>query len=147
MCYADTIPVKFIVHLPMEVAMKQKILVVDDSEIVLDMAREALEEGNFDVVTALSAREADSYIFGRERPDLIIMDVMLPVLDGDKKTRMLKDNENTRDIPVLLLSSKPENELRLLVKESGAEGFIRKPFGHQQLVEKVRATIHANPGL
>lgn len=126
--------------------MNKRILVVDDSEIVLAMAREALEEGGFDVVTALSAKEADFYIFREDRPGLIIMDVMLPVLDGDKKTKMLKDNENTRNIPILLLSSKPEIELRHLVKESGADGFIRKPFGHRQLVEKVQEAMRAKSG-
>ncbi|KAF0215927.1 MAG: response regulator [Geobacteraceae bacterium] len=120
---------------------KRKILVVDDSEIVLAMAREALEGGGFEVVTALSAKEADIYIFGQDKPDLIILDVMLPMLDGDKKAKMLKENELTKDIPILLLSSKPEEELRYLVKESGADGFVRKPFTDQQMVKKAEDTI------
>ncbi|MCM2358689.1 MAG: response regulator [Geobacteraceae bacterium] len=122
--------------------MKQKkILVVDDSEIVLAMACDALKEAGFEVVTALSAMEADSCIFSGDRPDLIILDVMLPMLDGDKKAKMLKDNELTRDIPILLLSSKPENELSRLVRESGADGFIRKPFTPQLMVSRVEETI------
>ena len=64
-----------------------------------------------------------------------MLDVMLPILDGDKKAKMLKDNPLTRDIPILLLSSKPEEELRWLVTESGADGYVEKPFGHRQLVE------------
>lgn len=122
--------------------MKQKkILVVDDSEIVLAMASDALKEVGFEVVTALSAMEADRCIFSGDRPDLIILDVMLPMLDGDKKAKMLKENELTRDIPILLLSSKPENELIRLVKESGADGFIRKPFTSQLMVSRVEETI------
>ena len=121
--------------------MKKRILVVDDSEIVLEMARDALEEGGFEVVTALNAREADKHIFCSDKPDVIILDVMLPVLDGDKKAKQLKDNELTRGIPVLLLSSKPEDELSRLVQESGADGFIRKPFAHGQLVEKIEKTL------
>ena len=120
---------------------RKRVLVVDDSEIVLLKAREALEDEEFDVVTASNAMEADVYVFGREKPDLIVMDVMLPVLDGDKKAKMLKENELTRHIPILLLSSKPEDELRWLVKESGADGFIRKPFAPQQMVSKVREAI------
>lgn len=120
---------------------KKIVLVVDDSEIVLAMAREALEAGGFDVVTALNAKGADNFIFSQDKPDLIILDVMLPMLDGDKKAKMLKDNELSRGIPILLLSSKPEDELRRLVKESGADGFIRKPFAHGQLVDKVEKTI------
>lgn len=119
----------------------EKILVVDDSEIVVAMARDALEEGGFEVITAPSAKSADKFIFAEPKPDLIILDVMLPILDGDKKAKMLKDNPLTRDIPILLLSSKPEDELQVLVKESGANGFIRKPFVATNLVAKVRETI------
>lgn len=121
--------------------MRKRILVVDDSEIVLEMARDALEEGGFEVVTAVSAKEADKYIFCENKPDVIILDVMLPMLDGDKKAKMLKNNELTQSIPILLLSSKPEAELRRLVQDSGADGFIRKPFAHRQLVEKIEETL------
>lgn len=124
--------------------VQKRVLVVDDSEIVLDMARQALEEGGFEVVTATSAMEANEYIFCENRPALIILDVMLPMLDGDKKAKMLKENELTRDIPILLLSSKPENELRWLVQESGAEGFLRKPFTKRLMVAKVEETIRAH---
>ena len=120
---------------------KQTVLVVDDSEIVLAMAREALEAGGFDVVTSLNAKGADNYIFSQDKPDLIILDVMLPILEGDKKAKMLKENELSKGIPILLLSSKPEDEMRRLVKESGADGFIRKPFARAQMVEKVEKTI------
>jgi CheY-like chemotaxis protein len=115
----------------------KKVLVVDDSETVLDMARDALERNGYEVLTALSAKEADTFIFGEMKPDVIVMDVMLPVLDGDKKTRMLKENEAVRHIPILLLSSKPEQELLYLVAESGADGFIRKPFVPRQLIEQI----------
>ena len=125
--------------------VRKRILVVDDSEIVLDMARQALEEGGFEVVTAVSAMEANEYIFCENKPALIIMDVMLPMLDGDKKAKMLKENELTREIPILLLSSKPENELLWLVKESGADGFLRKPFTKELMVARVEETIRENP--
>lgn len=120
---------------------KKRILVVDDSEIVLAMAREALEEAGFEVVTAFNAMEANSYIYSRRKPDLIVLDVMLPMLDGDKKAKMLKEHELTRDIPILLLSSKPEDELSRLVRESGADGYIRKPFVNLQIVSKVGEAV------
>ena len=125
--------------------VRKRILVVDDSEIVLDMARQALEEGGFEVVTATSAMEANEYIFCENRPALIILDVMLPMLDGDKKAKMLKENELTREIPILLLSSKPAKELHWLVQESGADGFLRKPFTKSLMVAKVEETIRENP--
>jgi len=123
-----------------------RVLVVDDSEIVLDMARDVLEKRGFEVVTALNAKVADSFIYGGEKPDVIVMDVMLPVLDGDKKTRMLKDDASTSGIPVLLLSSKPEDDLIILVKESGADGYIRKPFAPGHLVGKIEAVIAGRHG-
>ena len=123
--------------------MKKRILIVDDSEVVLAMATEALEEGGFEVVTAMDIKGAVPLIHAERKPDLIILDVMLPDLDGDKKAKKLKDDERTRSIPILLLSSKTEEELRWLVKSSGADGFIRKPFGHRQLVEQVESAFCA----
>lgn len=127
--------------------MKKRVLVVDDSEIVLAMAREALEEGGFDVITSENAMEANNYIFSRRKPDLIILDVMLPMIDGDKKAKMLKEHELTRNIPILLLSSKPEAELQRLVRESGADGFIRKPFAHRQMVTMVEQALEGKAGV
>ena len=122
--------------------MKMKtVLVVDDSEIVVAMASDALEQGGFKVITASNAKLADKFIFSESRPDLIILDVMLPILDGDKKAKMLKDNPQTKNIPILLLSSKPADELARLVTDSGADGFIRKPFIARNMVDKVREML------
>ncbi|HZV80692.1 MAG TPA: response regulator [Geobacteraceae bacterium] len=121
--------------------MKKRVLVVDDSEIVLAKAGEVLVAGGYEVQTALSAQNADVYLYGENRPDLVIMDVMMPHLDGDKKARLLKSDEVTRGIPILLLSSKSEDELGLLVRESGCEGFIRKPFTSEQMVARVAEAL------
>lgn len=121
--------------------MNKKVLVVDDSEIVLAMATEALVTKSYEVWTSLSASAADRFIYSAERPDVIIMDVMMPMLDGDKKTRILKSEVSTRDIPVLLLSSKPESELARLVAECGADGYIRKPFTYRELIDSIEAVF------
>jgi DNA-binding response OmpR family regulator len=107
---------------------KRRILIVDDSELVLAMAKDALEEEGFDVFTATNGIEANSFIFSVNKPDLIILDVMLPMLDGNKKAKLLREKEFSREIPILLLSSKGEEELRRLTAEAGADGYIRKPF-------------------
>ena len=119
--------------------MSKRVLVVDDSDIVLEMASEALIAKGYKVSTALSARDADRFIYGENRPDIIIIDVMMPALDGDRKTRMLKDDPVTSGIPVLLLSSKSEKELAQLVTESGADGYIRKPFTFREMIERIDA--------
>ena len=119
-------------------------LVVDDSEIVLAMASEALAAKGYEVSIALSASDADRFIYSDKRPELIIMDIMMPMLDGDRKTRMLKGEVSTRDIPVLLLSSKPESELAKLAAESGADGYIRKPFTFRELTASIEAVFVEN---
>lgn len=124
--------------------MSYRVLVVDDSEIVLEMAREALNAKGYKVVTAVSARDADVFIYGDCRPDVIIIDVMMPSLDGDVKTKMLKDDPATKGIPVLLLSSKSEEELARLSSESGADGYIRKPFTFREMIEKIEAVTAYN---
>lgn len=121
--------------------MKKRVLVVDDSEIVLGKASEALVAGGYEVKTALSAMEADDYLFGIDMPDLVIMDVMMPQLDGDKKAKMLKLDDKTKDIPILLLSSKSEDELASLAREACCDGYIRKPFVANQLVAKVAEVL------
>ncbi len=117
---------------------KQKILIVDDSELVLAMARDALEESGYEVFTATNGIEANSYIFSKNRPDLIILDVMLPMLDGNKKAKLLREKEFSKQIPILLISSKSEDELTRLTAEAGVDGFIRKPFTNAGIVASVR---------
>jgi CheY-like chemotaxis protein len=123
--------------------MKKRVLVVDDSDIVLAMASEALVSGGYEVLSAVSAAAADTYIYGDLRPDIIILDVMMPMLDGDKKARILKADDLVRDIPILLLSSKSEEELVRLATESGADGYIRKPFTFKELIEKIEVALNA----
>ncbi|WP_129125774.1 response regulator [Geomonas oryzae] len=121
--------------------MNEKILIIDDSELVLAMAKDALEQAGYLVLTATNGIEANRYIFSKERPDLIIMDIMMPMLDGNKKAKLLKENEVSRDIPILLLSSKSEAEMRALMAEAGANGYILKPFTAAQITDTVRSCL------
>jgi len=121
--------------------MKKRVLVVDDSEIVLEKACEALGCRGYEVLTALSANAADAIIYSSARPDIIILDVMMPMLDGDKKATLLKADESTKEIPILLMSSKSEDELVVLAAESGSEGFIRKPFTSEEMGEKIETIL------
>jgi DNA-binding response OmpR family regulator len=117
----------------------KRILVVDDSELVLVMARDALEAAGYEVFTATNGIQANSYIFSTaNRPDLIILDVMMPLLDGNKKAKILKEKEFSKNIPIIFLSSKSDDELRQLVIEAGADGYIRKPFTNQSIVSGIQ---------
>jgi two-component system, OmpR family, alkaline phosphatase synthesis response regulator PhoP len=124
----------------------QKILIVDDSELVLAMAKDALEEARYKVYTATNGIEANSYIFSKDKPDLIILDVMLPMLDGNKKAKLLREKEFCREIPILLISSKSEDELERLTVEAGANGYIRKPFTNSGIVTSVRKFLKQTSG-
>ncbi|BCG47484.1 Response regulator receiver protein [Citrifermentans bremense] len=121
--------------------MAKTILIIDDSEVVLAMAKDALVQAGYQVLTATNGIEANRFIFSKQRPDLIIMDIMMPMLDGNKKAKLLKENEVSKDIPILLLSSKSENEMRELAAEAGANGYILKPFNADELTEKVRSAL------
>ncbi|HJV36847.1 response regulator transcription factor [Geomonas sp.] len=126
--------------------MGKKILIIDDSEVVLAMVKDILEEAGYQVDTATNGIEANRYIFSRNQPELIIMDIMMPMLDGNKKAKILKDNELSRDIPILLLSSKNEHELRALVEEAGADGYILKPFSRLEMVSIVKKCLQESAG-
>lgn len=122
--------------------MSSKILVIDDSPLVLAMASDALAAAGFDVFTATNGIEANSFIFStNNRPDLIILDIMMPLLDGNKKAKILKEKDFSKDIPILFISSKEESELIQMVAESGADGYIRKPFTPQSIVNSVRKVL------
>jgi len=122
--------------------MAKKILVIDDSPLVLAMASDALQAAGFEVFTATNGIESNSYIFStNNRPDLIILDIMMPLLDGNKKAKILKEKDFSRDIPILFISSKDEAELSKLVAEAGVEGYICKPFSPEKIVGSVKKAL------
>lgn len=120
----------------------KRCLIIDDSPLVLAMAGDALTSAGYDVVTADFGMEANKYIYGDPPPDIILIDVMMPMLSGDQKVRLLKQRESSRTIPVLLISSKSDSELQALVASSGADGYLRKPFDATTLVRSVRLALH-----
>jgi two-component system alkaline phosphatase synthesis response regulator PhoP len=122
--------------------MSRKILIIDDSELVLAMASDSLKAAGYDVYTATNGIEANSYIFSTtNRPDLIILDIMMPLLDGNKKAKLLKEKDFSKDIPIMFISSKSEDELAKLVIEAGVDGYICKPFSPQAIVNAVNKLL------
>jgi len=122
--------------------MAKKILVIDDSPLVLAMASDALQAAGFEVFTATNGIESNSYIFSTtNRPDLIILDIMMPLLEGNKKAKILKEKEFSKDIPILFISSKDKAELAKLVAEAGVEGYICKPFSPDEIVGSVKKAL------
>jgi DNA-binding response OmpR family regulator len=118
--------------------MAKRIIVIDDSQLVLALAGDILKDGGYEVITTDSGIEANQYIYAAQPPDLILIDVMMPLLNGDRKVRLLKEREKSKNIPVVLMSSKPEEELQVLARQSGADGYIRKPFNPQSFLKQVQ---------
>lgn len=123
--------------------MPKHIVIIDDCRVTLAMLTDMLECAGFKVTTAEDSVYSNHLIYNSSPPDLILLDVMLPHMSGDKKARKLKERKNSHDIPVLLISSKDETELVKLVASSGANGFLHKPFTSDQLLDTVQAHLTA----
>ena len=113
-----------------------KILVVDDEVYILHILDFSLGAEGFDVITATDGEEALAKA-QREKPDLIVMDVMMPRLDGYETCRRLKNDPGTKDIPVLLLTARGREEDRQRGVEFGADDYITKPFSPNKLISRV----------
>ncbi|MCP4691098.1 MAG: response regulator [Desulfobacterales bacterium] len=105
---------------------KAKVLVVDDIRLNRELLSESLSRGNLDVLTAENGHEA--ILLAREyRPDLILMDIRMPVMDGMEATRQLKADASTRDTPVIALTTSASPEEKTRIMKNGMEGFLAKP--------------------
>ena len=114
-----------------------KILAIDDEEDILNLLKDILTAEGFDVRTSLSA-EYGITLLERFLPDLILLDIMLPGMDGWEFLRVIKSDDKFREIPVVLLSCRGELRDKVLGLESGASDYITKPFTPQGLVQRIK---------
>ncbi len=121
---------------------KGKILVIDDSETALSIARRTLESAGYSVITSNSALRLPAIVHS-EKPDLILLDVEMPALRGDQVLELTKLFDFLQKSPIVLHSSKSEDELRELVKRSGASGFIKKTSNSINFVNQVAEWIRS----
>jgi DNA-binding response OmpR family regulator len=117
-----------------------KILVVDDEEHIVMILKDSLEFSGFQVVTAYNGEEALESV-QKERPDLIVLDIGMPKLDGWEVCRRLKSNEGTKAIPVIILTAYAQVSDRKKGAALGAERFISKPCDLTYLVEEINALL------
>ena len=120
--------------------MPQTILVVDDERDIVELLRYNLAQAGYRVVSASDGRQAVD-IAGRERPDLIVLDLMLPVMPGAEVARALKQDEKTRAIPIVMLTARGEEVDRVVGFELGADDYVVKPFSPRELVLRVQAIL------
>jgi DNA-binding response OmpR family regulator len=118
----------------------KKILVVDDEVDLVETVRFPLEMEGFDVLVSYNGEDALNQA-RKESPDLIILDLMLPKLDGYKVCRLLKFDERYKHIPILMLTAKTQEKDKTLGMDSGANEYITKPFEMDYLMEKVKAYL------
>jgi DNA-binding response OmpR family regulator len=116
---------------------KLKILILDDSEIVLNMASLALREAGYEVFTAASLMEFDK-VLEEQSPNLILTDIKMPEISGDNVCRVLKAKFDTHMIPIVLFSTLEEDELSQLAERSGADGYVCKSRGMDEIVKRVK---------
>ena len=121
-------------------AAKDKILIVDDEGAIRDMLGYALMKAGFLCEEAADAQAARSTLKA-ERPDLILLDWMLPGMSGIDYARRLKSAPETRDIPIIMLTAKGEEADKVRGLETGADDYITKPFSTRELVARVRAVL------
>jgi two-component system alkaline phosphatase synthesis response regulator PhoP len=120
---------------------KNKILVVDDEADLVETLRFPLEMEGFDVLVSYNGEDALNKA-RKENPDLILLDLMLPKLDGYKVCRLLKFDERYKHIPILMLTAKTQQKDRLLGQETGADEYITKPFEIDELMKKIKAYLN-----
>ncbi len=116
---------------------KQRVLIVDDEEDILELVRYNLSKEGYKVTLASSGEEAMSQI-KTEQPDLIVLDLMLPGMDGLEVCRKLKGSTDTRDIPIIMLSAKSEDADVITGLEIGADDYVVKPFSPKVLIARIR---------
>ena len=115
---------------------KKKILIVDDEEDILHFLELVLKEKGYEVVTAVNGHEALTTA-QIEKPDLVLLDIMMPQMDGWEVLKLLRVDEETSDIPVAMLSARTEAKDRVQGLQEGAIDYICKPFSLQELLGKI----------
>ena len=112
--------------------MNKTILVVDDSETDRRLITEALSEHEYEILTAADGEEA-LRMSSERRPSLVLLDIVMPKKNGFQVCRQLKTSSDTRDIPVVLVSSKTQESDRFWGLKQGADGYLSKPFDDSEL--------------
>jgi len=116
---------------------QKKVLVVDDDPVSLKMLSVRLEVNNFTAITAQDGEEAVEKV-KQDKPDAIVLDLMLPKMSGYEVCSMLKFDDNYKDIPIIVLSSLHEQEERDKAIKSGADAYFIKPFDLELLLVKIK---------
>lgn len=115
------------------------VLIVEDEFVIADLLEMALTDEGYCVLLAANGREGLELLADRTRPDLVITDYMMPILDGAGLLQAMRQNEAQRDIPVIVMSSMPEANMRERI--AGYAAFVRKPFQLDAMIQLVASVL------
>jgi excisionase family DNA binding protein len=121
---------------PVTAPQRRRILVIDDDEILLDVVREFLRSAGWDVETARHGFLA-GYLAGHHRPDVILLDIMMPGLDGYEVLSLMRRRSEARGIPVVACTSLKGPDVEARIRGAGFDGYVRKPIDFGALVELI----------
>jgi len=119
---------------------KGKIELVEDDHDIVEMIEYNLKEEGYRTVSAFDGKNGIE-IARREKPDLIILDIMLPAIDGFEVCRILKQQESTSHIPIIILSAKSRETDKVVGLELGADDYMTKPFSPRELIARIKAVL------
>jgi two-component system alkaline phosphatase synthesis response regulator PhoP len=123
----------------------QTILVVDDSKETVRAVRVYLEQSGYRVLTAYEGETA-LHMLRREQPDLVVLDLMLPDRDGLDITRTMRRDAGMKNIPIIMLTARVEDQDKIVGLEIGADDYITKPFNPREVVARVRSVLRRSAG-
>jgi len=119
---------------------KETILIVDDEQDIIELIKYNLKNEGYSILTAQTGEQAIK-IARQSQPDLMVLDLMLPGIDGLEVTKYLKNSEQTQDMPIVMLTAKGEESDIVTGLELGANDYISKPFSPKVLVARIRAIL------
>jgi two-component system alkaline phosphatase synthesis response regulator PhoP len=120
--------------------LKQRILVVDDDREVVRLMRAYLEQAGYEVLVAYNGESA-MHILRREKPDLVLLDLMLPDRDGWDITRIMRTDATLRNTPIVMLTARVSDTDKIVGLEMGADDYVTKPYNPREVVARVRARL------
>ena len=120
--------------------MTEKVLVVDDDTNIARILREYLEQAGFTVFTAYDGNTA-LHTLRRERPDVLLLDLMLPDVDGWDLTRTIRDDRSLASLPIIMITARVDDADKIVGLELGADDYVTKPFNAREVVARVRALL------
>jgi len=126
--------------------MKKKILIVEDDQALHQVLKMHLELLGYDSILAVNGKEAAD-LATSQVPDLILMDITLPVMDGLQATRLIREHPNTQSTPILAMTARVTSENKIKCLQSGCDGHIAKPFTSKQLASIIKKRLDQKSSL